>query len=229
MLKRLALLCLVSAAVLCGCKGTKTGEVSVPEVQDIGQTGTEEVGAEVEAGEAEVQEPDPIVVGKEPGSVLGEEEIVLMQEGETVTVPYNRIQGINDFTIAYDPESFTLEAGDRELCFYSYSYGADSETPVFVKITESEEESAEALADQYVADSNEECMVEEVTIGEGEYPATWISYSEGTDAKSRTCDIYIFRYNEKLYVVQMDCFVEAYESLGAIQESILSTLRFDEG
>lgn len=220
MLKRLALLCLVSAAVLCGCKGTRTGEVSVPEVQDIGQMGT---------GEAEVQEPDPIVVGKEPGSVLGEEEIVLMQEGETVTVPYNRIQGINDFTIAYDPESFTLEAGDRELCFYSYSYGADSETPVFVKITESEEESSEALADQYVADSNEECMVEEVTIGEGEYPATWISYSEGTDAKSRTCDIYIFRYNEKLYVVQMDCFVEAYESLGAIQESILSTLRFDEG
>lgn len=220
MLKRLTLLGLVFATVLCGCGGTRTGEVSVPEVQDIGQAGIEE---------EEVQEPEPIVVGKEPGSVLGEEEVVLMQEGETVSVPYNRIQGINDFTIAYDPESFTLETANNELCFYSHSYGADSDTPVFVKIAESDEESSETLADEYVADSNEECMVEEVTIGEGEYPATWISYSEGTDAGSRTCDIYIFRYNEKLYVAQMDCFVEAYESLGAIQESILSTLRFDEG
>ena len=220
MRKRLTLLCLAAIAVLCGCSGTRTGEVSVPEVQDIGQAGIEE---------EEVQEPEPIVVGKGPGSVLGEEEVVLMREGETVSVPYNRIQGINDFTIAYDPESFTLEIANNELCFYSHSYGADSETPVFVKITESEEESSETLADQYVADSNEECMVEEVTIGEGEYPAAWISYSEGTDSGSRTCDIYIFRYNERLYVAQMDCFVEAYESLGAIQESILSTLRFDEG
>lgn len=223
MLKGRTLFCLVFAAVLCGCGGTKTGEVSVPREQETEQA---EAG---DAKEISGQDPAPVVVGTEPGSVLGEEEVVLMQEGETVTIPYNRVQGINDFTIAYDPETFTLETANNELCFYSHSYGADSETPVFVKITESEEVSSEALADQYVSDSNEECTVEEVTIGEGEYPAAWISYSEGTDSGSRTCDIYIFRYNERLYVAQMDCFVEAYESLGAIQESILSTLRFDEG
>ena len=170
-----------------------------------------------------------MITGTEPGAVLGEEEVILMQEGETVPVAYSRIQGMEGFTIAYDPESFTMEASEQELCFYADSYGPDSETPVFVKISESEGASAESLAEQYTVDSNEECLVEEVTIGEGEYPAIWVSYAEGTDSNSRTCDLYIFRYNEKLYTVQMDCFVEAYEGMGAAQESILSTLRFDEG
>ena len=38
-----------------------------------------------------------------------------------------------------------------------------------------------------------------------------------------------FRYNDVLYVAQLDCTVEAYDSLGASEHTILSTLRFDEG
>ncbi len=229
MRSRMLLPCLILSAVLYGCggEGDKTGEVSVPEVQQADQT-EQVVENEGESGQAEEQ-PIPVEVGTEPGTVLGEEEVILMQEGEPVSVPYNRIQGMDGFTIAYDPETFSLEASEQELDFYSYSYDVDSETPVFVKISEAEGASAESLADQYVVDSNEECLVEEVTIGEGEYPAIWISYAEGTDSNSRTCDLYIFRYNERLYTVQMDCFVEAYEGMGAAQESILSTLRFDEG
>ena len=194
MRSRMLLPCLILSAVLYGCggEGDKTGEVSVPEVQQADQT-EQAVENEGESGQAEAQ-PIPVEVGTEPGTVLGEEEVILM-----------------------------------ELDFYAYSYDADSETPVFVKISETEGASAESLADQYVVDSNEECLVEEVTIGEGEYPAIWVSYAEGTDSNSRTCDLYIFRYNERLYTVQMDCFVEAYEGMGAAQESILSTLRFDEG
>ena len=229
MRSRMLLPCLILSAVLYGCggEGDKTGEVSVPEVQQADQT-EQAVENEGESGQAEAQ-PIPVEVGTEPGTVLGEEEVILMQEGESVSVPYNRIQGMDGFTIAYDPETFSLEASEQELDFYAYSYDADSETPVFVKISETEGASAESLADQYVVDSNEECLVEEVTIGEGEYPAIWVSYAEGTDSNSRTCDLYIFRYNERLYAVQMDCFVEAYEGMGAAQESILSTLRFDEG
>lgn len=224
MRRRALLPCFVLAAVLCGCQGgagDDTGEVSVPEVRQAEESGNENSPAE------ELQAS--VITGTEPGAVLGEEEVILMQEGETVPVAYSRIQGMEGFTIAYDPESFTMEASEQELCFYADSYGPDSETPVFVKISESEGASAESLAEQYTVDSNEECLVEEVTIGEGEYPAIWVSYAEGTDSNSRTCDLYIFRYNEKLYTVQMDCFVEAYEGMGAAQESILSTLRFDEG
>lgn len=227
MRRRMFLSCLILSAVLWGCGrdgGDLTKEVSVPEVQQAEQT-EEDENETVISGE----QPASAAAENVPGTVLGEEEVILMAEGEPVSVSYSRIQGMEGFTIAYDPASFTLEASEQELCFYAGAYGADSETPVFVKISETEGASTESLIEQYVADSNEECTVEEVTIGEGEYPASWISYSEGTDNKSRTCDLYVFRYNEKLYTVQMDCFVEAYEGLGAAQESILSTLRFDEG
>ena len=70
--------------------------------------------------------------------------------------------------------------------------------------------------------------MEDVTIGEGEYPAMWVSYAEGTSADSRTCSIYIFRHNEALYAAQLDSTVEAAEEL-AEMHTILSTLRFDEG
>lgn len=227
MRRRMFLSCLILSAVLWGCGrdgGDLTKEVSVPEVQQAEQ-------AEEDENETVISGEQPASGAAEnvPGTVLGEEEVILMAEGEPVSVSYSRIQGMEGFTIAYDPVSFTLEASEQELCFYAGAYGADSETPVFVKISETEGASTESLIERYVADSNEECTVEEVTIGEGEYPASWISYSEGTDNKSRTCDLYVFRYNEKLYTVQMDCFVEAYEGLGAAQESILSTLRFDEG
>ncbi|MCI8374811.1 MAG: hypothetical protein HFI29_05160 [Lachnospiraceae bacterium] len=228
MRRRMLLPCLILSAVLCGCgAGEKTGEVSVPQVRQANES--EQAEENKTESVPEEGEPAPGLTGFEPGAFLGEEEVILMEEGEPVSVSYRRIQGIDGFTIAYDPAAFTLEAGEEELCFYASSHGPDSKTPVFVKIWGTEGASTEALADQYVADSNEECTVEEVTIGEGEYPATWISYAEGTEGDSRTCDLYIFRYNEKLYTVWMDCFVEAYEGLGSAQESILSTLRFDEG
>lgn len=222
MVRRLqAWLFLVLLTFLCGCSAGRTSEVAVPEEQT--EQSEEAVPEEPEAV------PEPIEVGTEPGTVLGEEKIVLMQGEEAQTVPYTRIQGLEGFTIAYDPEYFTLEVSEKELCFQSYAYGPESETPVSVRITEMEGASAQALADQYAAESNQECLMEEVTAGEGEYPAIWVSYSEGMDPESRTCDLYVIRYNEKLYVVQMDCFVEGYEEMGAAQESLLSTLRFDEG
>ena len=88
--------------------------------------------------------------------------------------------------------------------------------------------SAEELADQYVADSGEECSVEEMTIGEGEYPALWVSYAEGTEPDSRSCSLYVFRYNSVLYVAQLDGMVGDTQLAGELN-TILSTLRFDEG
>lgn len=215
-------LLLALTTVLWGCGGSRTTEVAVPQIQEEEQT-------EDTALEEPEAIPAPIEVGTEPGTVLGEEKIVLMQEEGTQTVPYTRIQGLDGFTIAYDPEIFDLEVSEKELRFDAYAYGPESGTPVFLCITETEGTSAEVLADQFVVDSSQECIVEEVSIGEGEYPAVWVSYAEGVEPSSRTCDFYVFRYNEKLYVVQMDCFVEAYEEMGAAQESLLSTLRFDEG
>lgn len=182
---------------------------------------TEEKEAQIELTEG--AEPD---LSTEPGTVLGEEEVVLMLEGEPQSAVYTRIQGNGDFSIAYDPERFSVTASFEELRFDAASAGT---VPVFLSIRTAEDASAEEAADRYVEESDEECTVEEVTVGEGEYSALWVSYAEGTSADSRTCDVYVLRYNGILYVVQMDCFVEAYEGLGEMEQMILSTLRFYEG
>ena len=98
----------------------------------------------------------------------------------------------------------------------------------FLSIRTEDAPSAEELADQYVADSGEECSVEEMTIGEGEYPALWVSYAEGTEPDSRSCSLYVFRYNSVLYVAQLDGTVGNAEMTAELN-TILSTLRFDEG
>ena len=187
--RAVAALVLVSLACLSGCKPQVTGEIQVPQV----------------------------------------EEVIFMLEGVPESQSYTRIQGRDNFSIAYNPEQFKVVTTQEELRFESISYGMESETPVFVSIREVLGESVEEVADRFVMESNEECTVEELTVGEGEYPAVWVGFSEGTDAASRTCDMYILRYNEKIYVIQMDCFLEAYGGLGASQALILSTLRFDEG
>ncbi len=71
--------------------------------------------------------------------------------------------------------------------------------------------------------------MEEVTIGEGEYPAFWVRYGTETPDGEKVCDRYILRHNERLYVVQIDCSLDLCDTAGAEQQTILSTLRFDEG
>src|SRR5699024_9662960 len=114
-------------------------------------------------------------------------------------------RGNGDFSLAYDTSEFSLTASENELRFEALSDGEADAASAFLSLRKEDAPSAEELADQYVAESGEECAVEEVTVGEGEYPAIWVSYAEGTSGDSRTCDLYVFRYNEELYVAQLDC------------------------
>lgn len=215
------LLAAVLALGLGGCKKREAAEIAVPHVRDA---------KESQVSQTEEQKEAALGLETKPGTVLGEEEVTLMIEGESQTVSYIRIQGSGGYSIAYDPVIFSLESDEVETRLVSLKFPEAGEWPaVFVSIRTEEGVSLEELADTYVYNSDEECTVEEVTVGEGEYPATWISYTEGTDSMSRTCDLYLLRYNEKNYVMQLDCFLEAYEGLGEVQQTILSTLRFDEG
>lgn len=218
---------ILGSALLGGCGGSGA-EVSIPQVEVIEQP---QISQTEEQREAQL---DP---ESEAGTVLGEEEVIVMSpEGEPQTALYTRIRGNGDFSIAYDAARFLLSASDRELRFEpaEEAAGQDSEAASeeapesFLSIRTEEAPSAEELADQYVADSGEECSVEEVSIGEGEYPALWVSYAEGTEPDSRSCSLYVFRYNSVLYVAQLDGMVGDTQLAGELN-TILSTLRFDEG
>ena len=221
MLRRAAAgVCLLGLLTAWGC-GRSDAEVTVPQVEVVEQP---QISQTEEQKEAQL---DPEA---KAGTVLGEEEVIVMSsEGESQTSLYTRVRGNGDFSIAYDPAQFSLTASEEELRFEPEAFGEAGDMAVFLSIKKEDAPSAEELADQYVEESGEECSVEDVTVGEGEYPAIWVSYAEGTSDDSRTCDLYLFRYNEELYVAQLDCTVGAYGELGEAQNAILSTLRFDEG
>ncbi len=207
------------AGMLAGCQ-RETAEITVPETE----LQWEEQGVpEIEVSEEEVS------LDTSAGTVLGEEEILVLVEGEAQCMQYTRIQGNGDYSLAYDAKQFVLQKSEAELLLESAVFGCDSDTPVFLRVYKENTESAEALAEQFVLESNEECSAEELTVGEGEYPAIWVGFAEGMEADSRTCDWYLLRHNEQLYVVQMVCFLEAQEGLGGTMQTILSTLRFSEG
>ena len=196
--------------------GQKDAEVSIPQVA---------IAEQPEISQTEEERDAQLGLETAPGTVLGQEEVTVMEGEEPRSVTYTRVRGIGDFSLAYDAECFSLEASEEALTFRAQ----DTDRPAFVTLEKAEGASVEDVADRYVLESNEECTVEDVTMGEGEYPAVWVSYAEGTADTERTCDIYVFRYNDVLYTVQMDCTVGAYEKIGQAEQMILSTLRFDEG
>ena len=52
-----------------------------------------------------------------PGTVLGQEEVTVMEGEEPKTVLYTRVRGIGDFSLAYDAETFSVEASADSLTF----------------------------------------------------------------------------------------------------------------
>lgn len=218
---------ILMAVQLAGCKDSNA-EVMVPQV---------EIAEKPQISQTEEQKEALLDPESEAGTVLGEEEITVMTpEGEPRTALYQRIRGNGDFSIAYDAERFEMTASAQELRFapadreavQSESSLSEETDSVFLSIRREDAPSAEELADQYVAESGEECSVEEVTVGEGEYPAVWVSYAEGTSPESRSCNLYVFRYNKVLYVAQLDCTVGDTAALAELN-TMFSTLRFDEG
>ena len=143
---------ILGSALLGGCGGS-SAEVTVPQAEVIEQP---QISQTEEQREAQL---DP---ESEAGTVLGEEEVTVMSpEGEPQTALYTRIRGNGDFSIAYDKSRFSIAASAGELRFEP----SEEQEPAFLSIRTEEAASAEELADQYVADSGEECSVEEMTIG----------------------------------------------------------------
>lgn len=213
--KRISFGLCLAVALLCGCGQGKTGEVSVPQVS---------VAEQPEVHQTEEQAAAALELETPPGTVLGEEEVIVMEGDSPKSVMYNRVLGMEGSSIAYDPERFTMETAEGELRFLS-----NSDPKVLFTMQQVEGDSAETLAEQYIYESNQECTMEEVTVGEGEYPAIWVNYATGTEAEDQIFDLYVLRYNERLYVVRLECTVDLYETEGAREQMILSTLRFDEG
>lgn len=180
----------------------------------------------------------------EPGAVLGEETIFLYQGEEGQQMILQRIQGSFGYSLAYTADAYKFclaepgaqntsgeepwgETGDLLV---PVEYGTEPEnSPVRMTIAENMDYALEELADEIVFTCEEECLVEEIWIGEEEYPATWITYTEETETGTFQVDYYLTGFETHVFVIKMVCPLDDLGSWGEDQQLILSTLRFDSG
>lgn len=230
------------AAVLWGC-GNK--EEAVVFVEEAPKEETQPVDEEAWEDGSSISSPESQPGERpEPGNVLGEETIFLYQGEEGQQMTLQRVQGSFGYSLAYtanthafcpaEPEAQTAsgesaleEPGDMLV---PAEYGEEPESsPVFMAISENLEFALEELADEIVFNCQEECLVEEIWIGEEEYPATWITYTEETEGRMRQVDYYLAGFETHVFVIKMVCPLDELESWSGDQQLILSTLHFDSG
>lgn len=167
-----------------------------------------------------------------PGTVLGEETFFLYQGEEGQQMVLQRVQGSFEYSLAYDAKVFVFSADKEGDMILSEEYAASSleeetEPAVFcMTICENMDYALEELADQIVLICEQECLVEDTWIGEEEYPAVWITYTEERNGTSCQIDYYLAGFEDRVFQIQMICPEEELETWGEQQQLILSTLRF---
>ncbi len=226
---RMLLVVLGLNGVLSGCGKKEEAVVFVEEapeeetqVIDEGEWKDENSGSTADASSGEQEEP---------GSVLGEETIFLYQGEEGQQMILQRVQGSFGYSLAYDAKTFAFSVnkeGDKILPeeYTGSSLEEGAELPVCMTICENMDYALEELADQIVFTCEQECLVEETWIGEEEYPATWITYTEEIDGVVRQIDYYLAGFEDHVFQIQMICPEKELETWGEQQQLILSTLRF---
>ena len=165
----------------------------------------------------------------EPGSVLGEEQMSLYLGEEERKLTLRRTQGSFGYSLAFDPEVYMLEIGEEKDAVRGVEGTGNDQAAgqVLMTISENLDYALEELADELVWNCQEECLVEELTIGEEEYPAIWISYTTEEEGQLRQVDIYLVGFETHVFEIEMECPEQELDTRGADQQIILSTLRFD--
>ncbi len=181
----------------------------------------------------------------EPGTVLGEEEMLLYLDGEEQTLLLRRVQGSFGYSLAFEGDTYALVAGEVEDVVVlaealpaaqvqegqetAGEAGAEAQGggPVYMTISENLDYALEELADELVLTCDVECLVEEITIGEEEYPAIWISYMREENGEAYQVDTYLVGFETHVFQIEMECPEQELGSRGDVQQIILSTLRFD--
>lgn len=228
--RRAAAMILCMAAILTACGKKEEAIVSVePEARDL--------TAETEAGSEEEQQADDRMEeaagdtqerqAAAPGTVLGEEEQTLLLEGLEETQTVQRVQGSFGYSFAFSAESFAFTPGDTEDLLLPAGAQNPEEALAFLTVSENLEYALEELADELVLGCDQECLVEDLTIGEEEYPAIWITYTEETPQGMRQVDDYLVGFETHVFRIHIVCMEEALEGLYGRLQVVLSTLRFD--
>ena len=195
------------ALMLCGCEPRKEAVISL-----------DAEGA---------QETDLLAGFPAPGTVLGIEEVVLYRDGQEESLQLQREQGSCGYSMAYDTRVLTLELTDAKDVLLPDGQNSPDAAEAYLTIEENVEYAVEELADELVLSCDWECSVEELTIGEEEYPATWICCTEESGQEALQVEYYLVGFETHVFQIRLVCKETATEELYENLQVALSTLRFD--
>ncbi len=162
-----------------------------------------------------------------PGTFLQEERVLTYTDAGAVYMNFYRMQGNYGYSVAFDIEKFCFELDESVDRIYINGSNRPDASDAVLYISENAEYALEELADKIVLECKQECNVEEVTIGEEEYPATWITYQENTERGTRKTDYYLIGYENRVLEIQLICSEEMDQSYYEQLQIILSTIRLD--
>ena len=217
-------LALVCSMWITGCAKQEEAIISVetelPAEADEDLTGTIEVGPDQdELGGKSLNISD---------SVEGETEIVTVFSGEEEAErTFYRVRGNYGYSIAYDEEYLRFQPDELLDQLFSVDAETADTAQVRIYISENLEYALAELADQIVLGCAQECLVEELVIGEEEYPATWITYTEEAKGSVRQVDYYLIGFENRVMEIQVICDEAAIEEYYGLIQMVLSTLRLE--
>jgi len=212
---------------LTGCEKQQEAVISV-ETEVMEEEMAESVESSLQVREeSDVVKVLPIPAETEPGAVLKAEEVTLYTEMGEVQKTFYRMRGNYGYSIALDMDylKFVLdESADR--IFVNRSANAEASEALLL-ISENLEYALEELADEIVLSCSQECLVEEVVLGEEDYPATWITYTENTERGTHQVEYYLIGFENRVIEIQLICMESAMDTYYDIMQVTLSTLRLD--
>lgn len=162
-----------------------------------------------------------------PGAVFGEEEVLMYSEEQEIIKTLQRVQGNYGYSLAYEAEMFTFSMDETEDCLFPIETESRESAKAFLAISENLDYALEELADELVLNCEEECLVEEVSVGEEEYPAIWISYTEETEQGPRQVEYYLIGFENRVFQIELSCMEEVMEAYYDGLQIALSAMRLD--
>lgn len=153
---------------------------------------------------------------------------ILTIEGIEEEVKLNVVQDELGFTIGYDPEKFVYESDSQNhvASFTAENPASEIYPNIFLSVSKSEFNKQETIDGLKLQAFTEQINQEDTKIGKDKLPTTKITMIGGEEYNSRIADYYVVEWNKEVYIVELDCYVEAQEGYGARLNMMLDTLQF---
>lgn len=127
------------------------------------------------------------------------------------------------YTITYDKNRFKFQNGEGVDTFMAPNSDSSIYPNVFLSVAKIEGQSLDEIMKGLMLQAGQDGVWQNTTIGQGKYKAKKFTFREGNNYNSRVCEYYLTEKDKKVYLIEINYFVEAEEGYGARLHGMLGT------